>query len=228
MGAHGFGDCGLSPPIAFIAAHKLRLKYAMLIGRAHPAFSVSAAGGVLMANNVDLYLAWNGSVWCRVPIHSAINSAFGWVLMLDAPAAVGVKMPMLIGCALTPEQAPWNSWPAGEKRGKEVGDEQPDPKWLDGWEKEEVVNGAKVVKEWLAGNAASPPPPPVQPPTPPKRTFDPPKLVAPLPPPTPPPPPATPTPTPTDDDELPFDVPEDGPRSEVKKKDDPSPQLGLF
>ncbi len=220
MGALGFSDCGLAPPLAFIAAHKLQLKYAMLIGRAYPAFPLSNGIGVLMANNVDLYLAWKGVVWCRVPIHSVVNSAFGWVVMLDAPAAIGVKMPMLIGCALTPEQAPWNSWLVGEKRGKDAGDEEANPQWLDGWGKEEVENGVKVVKDWNAGITVPPTPPPLPAPASPKRVFEPPKLVPPLPPP--------PAQTNADDDELPFDVPEEGPKSEVRGKVEPSPQLGLF
>jgi hypothetical protein len=179
---------------------------------------------MLMANNVDLYLAWKGVVWCRAPVHSAINTAFGWVVVVDAPAAIGVKMPMLIGCALTPELAPWNSWRAGETRGKEVGDEQADPKWLDGWDGEEVEREVRVVREWMAGKTIQPSLPPLPPPPSPKHVFEPPKLVTPL----PDAPVAAPPPPPADDDELPFDVPEDGPRSEVREKVDVSPQLGFF
>ncbi len=141
-------ECGLPSQLAFVASHRAGIPYAMTIGRAPPAFPTAAVGGhVLQAKDVDLYLAWGGNVRCRVPIISAVNSAFGWIIVLDAPAAIGVKMPTLGGSALTPEPAPWNSWPATEKRGKEFGDQQPDPAWVAVFAASEVEAAVARVKE---------------------------------------------------------------------------------
>lgn len=207
FGAQGFSDCGIAPPLAFIAAHKLRMKYAMLADRALPAFPLSGGGIVLSANNVDLYLVWQGAAWCRVPIHSAANSAYGWVVIVDAPMAIGVKMPPLLGCALSPERAPWNPWPVGEKRGKDSGDEEPAPNWMGRWGVEEIDRAIGVVKAHIAEQSAPPslpsPPQPTLPPTS--------AVVAP----------------PEECDDLPFDVPDDKSVLQTSPKVE-SPQLGLF
>ncbi len=145
-------QCGLPSPIAFVASHQAGVPYAMMTGRAPPAFPTAMASGhVLQAKEVDLYLAWGGNVRCRVPIISAVNSALGWIVLLDAPGAIGVKMPMLIGSALTPEPAPWNAWPATEKRGKEAGDQQPNHAWTSEFNIRDIEDAVARVKGVMKG-----------------------------------------------------------------------------
>lgn len=234
--------CDLPAKLAFLAAHKLGLLYAMTLDRTRPLIPTSHTGSHLLApKEVDLYLGWDGVVRCRVPIHSVVNTAFGWVVVLDAPNAKGVKTPALTAIPRAPEQVPWNAWLAGEKRGKEVGEEQPNPVWLSTIDRVDLDRAIERMREAMTAPVQhleyalpSIPSRPLPTHTPPVLT-----LVPPIPPilaimrPVPAPAPKQPSsPAVVEEYELPFDVePSSGVRPTATPPLEPptdQPQLGLF
>jgi hypothetical protein len=197
--------CGLPSWLAFVAAHKLNLLYAMTLDRNKP----------ISAKDADMYLVWNGVVQCRVPIHSIINTAYGWVIVLDAPKAIGVKTPAIASTPRTPEQAPWNAWAAGEKRGKEVGEEHPNPTWLSKVDRVELNRAVERMREVMTTPVRhveyALPPLPFPRPIPPPLHSPPVLALVPPVPATMPGPPVEPAVA--EEYELPFEVESDGPPS---------------